>query len=170
MLDPRYPIGKFAPKEAYAMADVSRNIERIEKLPEEFAAVAIQLTPRQLDTPYREGGWTGRQVIHHVADSHLNAYIRTKWTLTENNPTIKAYNEKAWAETPEMSADPNLSLTLLRALHTRWVTLLKGMDLDQFSREFTHPETKKTVRLDRMVDLYAWHGEHHAGHLKILLR
>lgn len=170
MLDPRYPIGKFAPKESYSQEDISRNIERIEKLPEEFASVARQLSNRQLDTPYREEGWTGRQVIHHVADSHLNAYIRTKWTLTENNPTIKAYNEKAWAETPEMGADPNLSLTLLRALHARWVTLLKGMDPDHFNRQFTHPETQKSVRLDRMVDLYAWHGEHHTGHLKILLR
>src|SRR5262245_46637686 len=108
----RYPIGRLASKESYTPEEVKANINRIESVPEKIEALGKTLSAKQLETPYREGGWTGRQVLHHIADSHLNAYIRTKWTLTEDTPTIKAYDEKAWATTSETAADPALSLAL----------------------------------------------------------
>ena len=126
------------------------------------------LTNEQLDTPYRPGGWTLRQVVHHVPDSHMNAYVRFKWTLTEETPMIKAYDEKLWAETPEVKADPDISVNLLKALHVKWVALLRSFTMDDLQREYIHPETKKNIRLDRMVALYAWHGDHHLGHLNII--
>jgi len=98
----------------------------------------------------------------------MNAYIRTKWSLTEETPTIKAYNEKAWAETPETKLDPAISIELLKALHVKWTALLKRIDPNDFGRAFVHPDTKKIIRIDRLIALYAWHGEHHYGHLKIV--
>ncbi|TXH25902.1 MAG: metal-dependent hydrolase, partial [Cyclobacteriaceae bacterium] len=115
------------------------------------------------------GGWTARQVLHHLADSHMHAYIRFKWTLTENSPTIKAYNEKLWAETYEVAQDPALSINLLKALHAKWITLLRSLKPVDFEKYFVHPETGKQVRLDRLAATYAWHGEHHLGHLRIIL-
>lgn len=168
-MDPRYPIGKFAPQDTYTEAEVRACISRIESLPARFKEAADRLDAKKLESSYRDGGWTARQVIHHIADSHLNAYIRTKWTLTESSPLIKAYDEKAWAETPEMNADPALSIALLIALHKRWVALLKLLKPEDLARVFIHPETGKSVRLDRMIALYAWHGDHHLGHLKIIL-
>jgi hypothetical protein len=144
------------------------NIARIEALPVKVEILIKNFLPAQFESPYREGGWTARQVIHHMADSHMNAYIRFKWTLTENTPTIKAYDEKAWAETPEVALDPTLSLELLKALHMKWVTLLKLIPTNNLLKEFIHPETKKHVRLDRLVAMYAWKGEHHLGHLQIV--
>jgi hypothetical protein len=122
-----------------------------------------------LDRTYRPGGWTARQVEHHVADSHTNAYVRTKWMLTENLPTIKAYDEKAWALTPETTLDPAISLDVLKSLHCKWVSLLRGLPLSDFMRRFVHPETGKEVILDRMVDMYSWHGKHHCGHIQLVL-
>jgi len=165
MKDPRYPIGKFEAKDGYTAADVTTNIARIEALPSRLEDAVRSLTSPQLDTPYREGGWTVRQVIHHLPDSHMNAYIRTKWTLTESTPTIKAYDEKLWAETAETSSDPALSLTFLRALHAKWVVLLKKLSPEDLSREFYHPDSKKNQRLDRVIAMYAWHGEHHLAHI-----
>lgn len=164
----RYPIGKFSPKESYSTEEVRHLIAQIETLPAEVEKIARSLTIRQLDTPYREGGWTARQVIHHIADSHMNAYIRTKWILTEETPLIKAYNEKAWAETPEAKLDPGISIDLLKALHTKWVSLLKRVDPIHYGKELIHPETKRHLRLDRLIALYSWHGDHHLGHLKIV--
>ncbi len=168
MTDLRYPIGTFAPQESYNQAELDACIERIATLPQRLATAASTLTDAQLDTPYREGGWTLRQVIHHVADSHLNAFIRLKWTLTEETPLIKAYNEKAWAQTPETTAPPALSLQLITALHAKWVALLKHNTSADWQRSFLHPETNKYVRLDRQVALYAWHGDHHLGHINSL--
>jgi hypothetical protein len=165
MSEPRYPIGPFTAKETYTTADVEANIARIEALPAKMAAAVAGLTAQQLDTPYRDGGWTLRQVVHHVPESHMNAYIRTKWTLTENTPTIKAYDEKAWAETPDIQGDPALSIELLKALHAKWILLLRKLKPSDLSREFYHPESKKHQRLDRLVALYAWHGEHHLAHI-----
>jgi hypothetical protein len=164
----RYPIGKFSPQESYKAEEVRSNIMRIERLPTEVETIASSLSSKQLDTPYREGGWTARQVIHHMADSHMNAYIRFKWTLTEATPVIKAYNEKAWAETPETKLDPVISITLLKALHIKWTALLKLISTDELKKEFEHPDTKKLMPLDRLIAMYAWHGEHHLGHLKII--
>lgn len=165
MKDPRYPIGKFEARDSYTAAEVAGNISRIEALPARFEEAVRSLTPAQLDTPYREGGWTVRQVIHHVPDSHMNAYVRTKWTLTEPTPTIKAYDEKLWAETPETKLDPSPSLALLKAVHAKWTALLGKLSAEDLAREFYHPESKKHQRLDRMIAMYAWHGEHHLAHI-----
>lgn len=164
----RYPIGPFAAKEGYTAIEIADNIQRIESLPQRLEEVAKSLSARQLDTPYRDGGWTARQVIHHVSDSHLNAYIRIKWTLTEDTPLIKAYDEKLWALTPEVNMDPTISLNLLKSLHAKLVALLKSIPKEKLSRQFLHPETQKHVSLERMIALYAWHGDHHLGHLKIV--
>lgn len=164
----RYPIGKFAPQEAYTKQELSQCIERIESLPSRIEGIIQKFSAKDLDTAYREGGWTARQVLHHISDSHTNAYIRLKWTLTEDTPVIKAYNEKLWAETPEVKLDPAMSLNLLKALHAKWVTLLKALTPGHLQKEYIHPDTKKSVRLDRMIAMYAWHGDHHLAHLKII--
>ena len=126
------------------------------------------MTNKELDTPYRKGGWTVRQVIHHLADSHMNAYIRMKWTLTENTPLIKAYDEKAWAETGETKLDPQISLDLRKSLHTKWVMLINSFSKADLKREFTHPETKKNQSLEKMIAMYAWHSNHHLAHITSL--
>lgn len=165
----QYPIGKFSPKDTYSTEEIQSLIQVIESAPERIEAVFQQLTSKQLDTPYRSGGWTARQVLHHLPDSHLNAYIRFKWTLTEDSPTIKAYNEKAWAETYETKTDPSLSVALLKALHAKWVVLLRSLTAEDLQKTFTHPETGKKITLERLIAMYAWHGEHHLGHLKLIL-
>jgi DinB superfamily len=165
----RYPVGKFLAKDFYTTAELQFNIDTIEKLPLEVEkTLHTILKAKQLDTTYRNGGWTARQVIHHLADSHLNAYIRTKWTLTEATPLIKAYDEKAWAETPETKLDPVISVELLKTLHAKWTALLRRINPDDFHKAFIHPETNKHVSLDRIVATYAWHGEHHLAHLNIV--
>jgi hypothetical protein len=164
----RYPIGKFSAQDSYTAQELQQYINRIEALPSKIEALIRNFTAAQYDTPYREGGWTARQVLHHVADSHMNAYIRFKWTLTEDTPLIKAYDEKFWAETPEVKLDPQISVNLLKALHVKWVALLKLIRPEDLKRAFTHPDTKKNVPLDRLMATYAWHGEHHLGHLEII--
>ena len=164
----RYPIGKFSPQEFYTDQEIRSNISRIETLPSKVESAIKPFNQKQFDTAYREGGWTARQVVHHIADSHLNAYIRFKWSLTENTPTIKTYDEKLWAQTPEVKLDPALSLQLLKALHAKWSAMLGLLGKDDLQKQFLHPETQKYVRLDRLIALYAWHGEHHLGHLKII--
>ena len=164
----RYPIGKFSIQDTYTPEEINTNIGRIESLPAKLEELAKSLSAKQLETPYREDGWTARQVIHHLSDSHLNAYIRTKWTLTEETPLIKAYEEKKWALTPETKLDPSISITLLKALHAKWTALLRTLNADDLQKAFVHPETKKQVKLERQIALYAWHGEHHLGHLKII--
>jgi len=165
----QYPVGKFSPKDNYSPEEIAVLIQSIETVPNQIEEVFKKLSPKQLNTPYREGGWTARQVLHHIPDSHLNAYIRFKWALTEDMPTIKAYNEKAWAETSETRLDPALSVSLLKALHAKWVTLLRSLTKEDIQKSFVHPETGKHVRLDRLIAMYAWHGEHHLGHLKLIL-
>lgn len=165
----QYPIGKFSPQESYTKEEISNLINSIESVPGRIEETFKKFSAKQLETPYRPGGWTTRQVLHHIPDSHMNAYIRFKWTLTENTPTIKAYNEKLWAETYEIKQDPALSVALLKTLHAKWVTLLRSLTDDDLQKSFTHPETGKNVRLDRLIAMYAWHGEHHLGHLKIVL-
>lgn len=164
----RYPIGKFAPQDAYSKQELDQCIQRIESFPDRLENLIRTFSEKQFENVYREGGWTARQVIHHLSDSHMNAYIRFKWTLTETTPTIKAYDEKLWAQTPEVNADPQVSINVLKALHAKWAILLKSLSPADLRREYVHPETKKTNRLDRVVALYAWHGDHHVGHLNIV--
>jgi hypothetical protein len=164
----KYPTGRFAPLDSYSRLEIDRCIGRIAALPARVEALVKNFSAREYDRPYRPGGWTARQVMHHLPDSHLNAYIRFKWTLTEDTPVIKAYDEKRWAETPEVQADPLISLNLLKALHAKWVLLLEGLSEKDLGREYIHPETNKHNRLDRIIAMYAWHGDHHLGHLKII--
>jgi hypothetical protein len=164
-MDPRYPIGKpvFVPQ----VTDALRRgwIEELGAFPAGFRTSVATLSPSELDTPYREGGWTARQVVHHVADSHLNLYIRVRWALTEDRPAIKTYNEKLWADLADArSADPALSLTLLDAVHARLGVLLDSLTPDEFAREVQHPE-RGAVNLDWFLQLYTWHGRHHRAHV-----
>ena len=166
--DPRYPIGKFNRVPSLTTAERAVCIDQVAAAPAQFRRAVAGLTPAQLDTPYREGGWTVRQVAHHVPDSHMNAYLRFKFGLTEDSPAIKTYEEKDWAKTPEVAATPvDVSLALLDALHARWVMLLRAMTPQQFERTLKHPEMGPTS-LDTMLALYAWHGRHHTAHVTSL--
>jgi len=165
MQDIRYPIGKFTPQENYTPEDIAGFVKRLEALPDNLEDAIHNLTDDQLDTPYREGGWTIRQVVHHVADSHMHAYTRTKWTLTENEPVIKAYHEKLWAETGETKSSPLISISFLKALHAKWVILLRSISYTDLDRIFVHPETKRQLTLKSLMAIYAWHGEHHLAHI-----
>jgi len=165
MTDLRYPTGKFTPPESHTKESRARGIEMIADTPDQLRAAVQGLDEDQLDTPYRPGGWTIRQVVHHVPDSHLNAYIRLKLALTEPAPVIKPYDEAAWANLADTTAVPiDVSLTLLEAVHRRWVALMRSMNEDDFRREYVHPETGRHG-IDHLVSLYAWHGPHHVAHI-----
>jgi hypothetical protein len=163
--DLRFPIGKYEYKPGYSAEQRAKFIAEIEAAPAQLRAAVSGLTETQIDTPYRPDGWTVRQVVHHVPESHMNAFIRYKWALTENNPTIKAYEEDDWAKTPEVAALPiEVSLRLLEALHARWVPLLKALQPEQYQTPYTHP-VNGPMNLERMLGLYAWHGKHHVAHI-----
>ena len=169
MTDLRYPIGKFEwipADDAEQMANRrAQSIDVLAKLPASMRAAVHGLTASQLDTPYRPDGWTVRQVVHHVPDSHMNAYIRFKLALTEDQPPIKPYAEALWAKLPDTQNTPiDVSLQLLAALHARWVDLLRAMQPAEFARTLMHPE-QGVVSLDRMLALYAWHSAHHTAHI-----
>jgi hypothetical protein len=165
MSDPRFPIGKFhydGPPSPQQRTDF---IDEIAQTPLALRAAVDGLSAQQLDTPYREGGWTVRQVVHHVPDSHMNAYIRFKLALTEDEPTIKPYAEDLWARLPDTKSTPvEISLTLLDSLHIRWVELLRSMEARDWKRQFRHPELG-VVLLEKNVAMYAWHGRHHVAHI-----
>jgi len=165
--DLRYPIGKHVPVTSLTPAERAACIAQIAAVPENFRRAVAGLTDAQLDTPYRPGGWTVRQLAHHVPDSHMNAYIRFKLGLTEDTPAIKTYEEKDWAKTPETAAPIAMSLDLLTALHVRWVTLLRGMPAANFGRTIKHPDWG-TPSLDALLAMYAWHGRHHTAHVTAL--
>jgi hypothetical protein len=160
--DLRYPTGKFAPKRApLTTEERAALVERIAALPAELRAALHGLDDAQLDTPYREGGWSPRQIAHHVADSHLNAFIRVKLALTEDRPTVKPYDQEAWAALPDVSRLPvEHSLSIVDGLHARWTVLLRELTADQFSRVAVHPEMGD-VDVDFLLQLYGWHGHHH---------
>lgn len=169
MTDPRYPIGKYDPPAELDAAFVARSLAALEALPGELRAAVAGLGDSQLDTPYRDGGWSVRQVVHHVPDSHLNAYARHKLAITEENPTIRPYREALWAELPDAkSGDPELSLRLIEAVHARWIVYLRALPPAAFSRTFVHPEAQRTMRLDWSVGMYAWHGRHHTAQILAL--
>jgi len=165
MPDLRYPIGKFTVPGSLTPAERTAAIQVIAEAPARFRDAVRDLSESQLDTPYRDGGWTVRQVVHHVPDSHLNAYIRFKLALTEDSPTIKPYDEGAWARLPDTaSTRVETSLTMLDALHERWVNLLQSMKPADFGRTLVHPE-RGPLSLDQMLAMYVWHSRHHAAHI-----
>jgi uncharacterized damage-inducible protein DinB len=166
MSDARYPIGPFSPPRSITPEDRQRWIGAIAAIPQALRDAVQNLSDAQLDTPYREGGWTVRQVVHHVADSHVNSYTRFRLALTEQEPTIKPYDEAAWAELVDAKHEPlEPSLLLLEGLHRRWVVLLESLTAEAYQRTFRHPETGRTLRLDINLALYAWHGQHHTAHI-----
>ncbi len=161
----RYPVGRFAADDEVTPAKRTAWIDGIAAAPGNFRAAVKGLGERELDTPYRPGGWTVRQVVHHVADSHVNSYIRFRFALTEEQPTIKPYFEALWAELYDAKSLPvEVSLNLLDALHERWVVLLRSMTPDQFARTLYHPEWG-TISLDFLLQVYAWHCRHHLAHI-----
>jgi len=163
--DPRYPIGKFVRPATFTPESRAECIRRIADAPAMIRLAVAGLSEAQLDTPYREGGWTVRQVVHHVADSHLNMYIRLKLALTEEVPPFKAYDENKWAALPDVGAVPvGVSLSLLDAIHERMLVVLRSMGPAEFARTGNHSENGPTS-LDVILALYAWHGAHHAGHI-----
>ena len=165
MADLSYPIGKFKPESNLSPQRREELIAQIAEAPARMRAAVQGLSPQQLDTPYRPQGWTVRQVVHHVPDSHMNAYIRFKLALTEPEPTIKPYEQQLWAELADSRETPvETSLTLLECLHQRWVLLLKSIADGDWQRTFRHPELG-IVRLDTNLALYAWHGRHHVAHI-----
>jgi len=167
-MDPRYPIGKYEPQE-FSLVQKKKYLQDIRLLPGELEAAIQNLDEYQLDTPYREGGWTVKQVVHHIADSHMNAYIRFKLGLTEDSPTIKPYNEKEWAKLADVNSIPvNVSTTLLHALHLRLFAMIKDLTEEQFLRTVVHPEHGYKMSLWFILGMYAWHGKHHVAHINTL--
>ncbi|GAB4287012.1 MAG: bacillithiol transferase BstA [Ignavibacteriaceae bacterium] len=168
MTDLRYPIGKFSFRGNYSNEEIASFIDEIEALPTVLKHAVAGLNEAQLNTPYREGGWTVKQVIHHLADSHINAYVRTKLALTESDTTIKTYDQEKWANTKEIRLTPvSVSIDLLSALHMRWVLLLRSLEKEQLKKNFIHPESGiKTI--EWLIALYAWHGNHHTAHITSL--
>src|SRR2546427_8857034 len=167
-MDPRYPIGKLNWSGSSTVEERSRFIDEIAAVPQLMHSAAAGLNSSQLDTPYREGGWTVRQVVHHVPDSHMNSYIRFKLALTEHKPTIKPYDESKWAELIDASTAPiEPSLNLLEGLHHRWVLLLRSLSAIDVSKQLIHPELG-VVSIDEYIARVAWHGKHHVAHITSL--
>lgn len=167
-VDLRYPVGRFQREAEVTPERRQALIDGIAKLPLDLRAAVTGLSVQQLDTPYRPGGWTVRQVVHHVPDSHLNAYARFKLALTESEPTIKPYDEKKWAELADASLTPiEVSLSLLENLHARWTLLLRALAPIEFSKTFRHPDIG-LLTLDTQLGLYEWHGRHHVAHITAL--
>ena len=162
-IDPRYPIGNFDK----SMIDPSKRAEYIQtysELPQNLAAAVAGLNDEQLDTPYRDGGWTLRQTVHHMAESHMNGFIRIKFALTEDSPTIMPYDEASWAKLPDMSLPVDSSLKILEGVHARLTTLLRGLNDEQFGRSYVNPESGPWT-IDAFIALYAWHSRHHTAHI-----
>ena len=167
-MDPRYPIGKFDPK-PFSEDQKKDWLNDIKFFPQTLENSILNLDEAQLNTPYREGGWRVKQLVHHVADSHINAYCRFKLGLTEENPSIRTYEEQIWAELNDIDTVPiNVSLTLLHALHVRWYATLKDLTDEDWMRTIFHPAQNKTLTLWHLLGTYAWHGRHHVAHITTL--
>jgi hypothetical protein len=164
-VDPRYPIGEFTPVTPLSAGARREAIATVAALPLRMRGAVADLSDAQLDTPYRDGGWTVRQLVHHVADSHMNGFIRLKLALTEERPTIKPYDEKTWADLADARLPIDISLAILDNVHRRWDAVYQSMNADQFQRTFFHPELQETQTLERHVQLYAWHSRHHVAHI-----
>ncbi len=168
MSDPRYPIGKFQPKPTITDDERKQCINYIAEAPANLRAAIKGLTDQQLDTPYRDGGWTIRQVVHHLPDSHMNAYIRVKLAMTEQDPAVKGYHENLWAELSDArTASVDISLALLESLHQRWVLFLRSLSSSDFGRMWKHPE-HGLRDIDFLLQLYSWHGRHHTSQITSL--
>ena len=166
-MDPRYPIGKYEPK-PYSQQQKEQWLNDLKFLPTDIEMAVTNLDEFQLDTPYREGGWTVKQLVHHVADSHANAYIRFKLGLTEDNPPVKPYNEKEWALLNDVQTVPiNVSFTWLHAMHQRWVASIRDLTDEQWQRTVLHPQHNE-ISLWFLLGMYAWHGKHHTAHITTL--
>ncbi len=161
----QFPVGRFTLPNEVSMEEMKKAMDQISVFPSRILDVVRQLSPVQLDTPYRPGGWTARQVVHHCADSHMNAFIRFKLALTEDAPVIKPYEQAAWAEQADYKMDPEISLILISSVHKRWITLMESMSGSDWDKTFIHPEYNRVQKLKQTVMLYAWHGEHHLGHV-----
>jgi uncharacterized damage-inducible protein DinB len=169
MSDLRYPIGKFSMPQSVSCDERDAHLFDLEQHPSELRAAVAGLSDAQLDTPYRPDGWTVRQVVHHLPDSHMNSYIRFKLAMTEDSPTIRPYEEDRWAELAEARSGPiALSLNLLETLHARWLVFLRSLNEREFQRTFVHPQFGP-FRLEQALALYAWHGKHHVAHITALL-
>jgi uncharacterized damage-inducible protein DinB len=168
MSDPRYPIGKFQFPDSVSSSEAAAFIDDIAACPANLRAAVDGLNEEQLDTPYRDGGWTVRQLVHHVADSHINSYVRFKLGATEDNPRITSYEEQLWAELADGKTLPiSISLDLLELLHKRWVVFLRSLSEEQLQRTFNHPQSGANS-LARNLALYSWHGRHHVAHVTAL--
>lgn len=167
MENSKYPIGRYQPKNNASPSDITGWIGDLANFPPDLEKVINTLTDPQLDTPYRENGWTVRQLIHHIADSHINAYIRFKLALTEEEPTIKPYNQDLWAELEDSDLPVKSSLMIIKGIHRRWVYLLEKLENTDLDRVLNHPESG-TVVLKNMINHYAWHGKHHLAHITSL--
>lgn len=167
----RYPVGRFrSPEGEVSTGQRDQWVEDVAALPTRLRAALEELGADRLDATYRPGGWTVRQVVHHLPDSHVNAYIRFKLALTEEQPTIKPYAEDRWAELPDSRITPvEVSLSLLDALHHRWADLLRAMQPEHFARTLVHPQQGRALTLEQMLALYSWHGRHHLAHVRSLL-
>ena len=166
--DLRYPVGPFEPVLPATRAVRESALDDLRALPRRMRQAVDSLTDAKLDTPYRPGGWTVRQVVHHVADSHMNGFIRVKLALTENAPTIKPYDENAWAGLADARLPVDVSLNLLDYLHTRWLALYDRLEESAFGRVFFHPAFSESQSVDRHLQLYAWHSRHHVAHITAL--
>jgi uncharacterized damage-inducible protein DinB len=161
----QYPIGEYQEKKNLNQEEINRLINKLGEAPAQLKEAVAGLDEEQLDTPYRPNGWTVRQVVHHLPDSHMNGYIRFKLALTENEPRIKPYIEGAWSELSDYQLPIDVSLKLFESLHLRWCALLKRMEPQQYASTFIHPETEQTITLASALDLYVWHCQHHIAHI-----
>jgi hypothetical protein len=164
----KYPIGPFDRTTPYTDERIQAAIADIEAFPNQLRLKLDGITSLQLNTPYRDGGWTIRQVVHHLADSHMNAFMRFKLALTEDNPTIKPYHQDGWASTADNLTGIELSVSILDGIHARLAAILKSMSAEDWSRTFVHPEQNRTITLGETCCLYAWHGNHHIAHIGLV--
>lgn len=167
----KFPIGNFKSPDTFTLDDHKTRISSIRELPKALNAVINGLSEAQLDTPYRPGGWTARQLVHHIADSHMNAFTRFKLGLTEENPTIRPYDQNAWCDMEDAKVlSPDASLKIIEGIHSRWTYILENMGEEDFSRLIFHPEMNKSLHLGKMLALYSWHSDHHLAHLTNLVK
>lgn len=166
----KYPVGKFSPQADYTQVQIEEFINNLKKLPENLNEILKNITDKDYQKQYREGSWTVKQLVHHIGESHLNSYIRIKLALTEDNPTIKPYDENAWVKTEENNLlDASVSLKLIDALHQKFVCLAQTLGKNELDRTFFHPQSKRNFRISDMLCLYSWHSLHHTAHIKIAL-